>query len=83
MQGRQQVTGHYFASLQVKPKDIRLYFFPIYTHPDQFPALSPQLASALKGKSCFHLRQLSPDMAEELQALFQLGLRLYQNDQLV
>ena len=30
MQGKQKVDGIYFASVVPKPKDIRLYFFPIY-----------------------------------------------------
>ena len=30
MQGKQKVDGMYFASIVPKPKDVRLYFFPIY-----------------------------------------------------
>ena len=43
MQGKQKVDGFYFASVVPKPKDVRFYFFPIYTHPDQF-----QLSDDLK-----------------------------------
>ena len=59
VQGKQKVEGHYFASLVPKPKDVRLYFFPIYTHADEFESLSPNLQKALKGKSCFHIERLS------------------------
>ncbi len=40
IQGKQKVNELYFGSIIPKPKDIRLYFFPIYTDPDQFE-LSP------------------------------------------
>ena len=36
MQGKQKVDGHYFASVIPKPKDVRLYFFPLYTHVAEF-----------------------------------------------
>ena len=36
MQGKQKVDGYYFASVVPKPKDVRLYYFPIYTHVDAF-----------------------------------------------
>ena len=43
MQGKQEVDGFYFASVVPKPKDIRLYFFPIYTHPAEYTSLSDEL----------------------------------------
>ena len=45
MQGKKKVDGLYFASVVPKPKDIRLYFFPIYTHVDAFKDISPALRS--------------------------------------
>ena len=83
MQGKQQVEGHYFASLVPKPKDVRFYFFPIYTHAKEFDALSPDLQKALKGKSCFHIKRLSPEVEAEIEALVHQGLTLYQRDGLV
>jgi hypothetical protein len=83
MQGKQQVEGHYFASLVPKPKDVRFYFFPIYTHAEEFDALSPDLQKALKGKSCFHIKRLSPEVEAEIEALVHQGLTLYQRDGLV
>ena len=51
MQGKKKVDGLYFASVVPKPKDIRLYFFPIYTHADAFKNISPVLRKMLKGLS--------------------------------
>ncbi|WP_115867023.1 hypothetical protein [Marinoscillum furvescens] len=82
MQGRQKVDGFYFASVVPKPKDIRLYFFPIYTHPDSF-SLSDDLKKFLKGKSCFHIKKLSDEMTNELVDMVALGAKLYQEDDLI
>ena len=83
MQGKQQVDGHYFANIVPKPKDIRLYFFPIYTHSTEFDPLSPELQRSLKGKSCFHIKKLSPEMEAEIARMLKHGLELYQRDGLV
>ena len=76
MQGKQKVDGFYFGSVVPKPKDIRLYYFPIYTHVDQF-TLSPELKKCLKGKSCFHIKKLSPELLEEIKSMIQHGVEIY------
>lgn len=82
MQGKQKVSGHYFASVMVKPKDIRLYFFPIYTHVDSYD-ISPELKKCLKGKSCFHIKKLSDEMVQEIKDMVATGVKLYQKDDLI
>lgn len=82
MQGRQKVDGHYFASIVEKPKDVRLYFFPIYTHVDAF-SISKELDKALKGKSCFHIKKLSPELESEIAEMIKLGIELYQKDGII
>ncbi len=82
MQGKKQVDGMYFASLVPKPKDVRLYFFPIYTHPDSFE-LSTKLRKALKGKSCFHIKQLDEELANEITTMMEKGLKIYLDEEWV
>ena len=82
MQGKQKVEGHYFASIMPKPKDIRLYFFPIYTHKDEFQ-LSEALQKKLKGKSCFHIKKLEDDVALEIEAMIAKGVEVYKASGLV
>ena len=68
MQGKQKVDGFYFATVVPKPKDIRLYFFPIYTHTAHFEdQISDELRKYLKGKSCFHIKPLNPDIAADIK----------------
>lgn len=83
MQGKQKVDGFYFASVVPKPKDIRLYFFPIYTHVDAFQDLSPELRKCLKGKSCFHIKKISPEMDVEIRKMIEKGVKLYEKDELI
>ena len=82
IQGKQEVDGHFFTSILEKPEDVRLYFFPIYTHPDAF-SISDDLNKSLKGKSCFHNKNLSPELESEISEMLQLGKKLYQNDGIV
>ncbi|MBR9860467.1 hypothetical protein GYB22_06900 [bacterium] len=82
MQGKQKVDGYYFASLVQKPKDVRLYFFPIYTHVDHF-SLTADLKKFLKGKSCFHVKNLDPELKKEIQEMVKKGIELYLEDDLI
>ncbi|MEL6593981.1 MAG: hypothetical protein AAFQ68_28015, partial [Bacteroidota bacterium] len=60
------------------------YFFPIYTHVDAHDwDLSPELQKFLKGKSCFHIKKLSPEVEAEISGMIQKGIELYQADHLI
>ena len=84
MQGKQKVEGFYFGSVIPKPKDIRLYFFPMYTHRDQlYESQSDELKKCLKGKSCYHIKKLSPEMQNEIEALIDKAVAIYQKDGLL
>lgn len=78
MQGKQQVKGFYFASVVPKPTDVRFYFFPNYTHPHEFTNMSAALKKCLKGKSCFHIKQLTPDMEKEIEEMVKHSVAIYQ-----
>jgi len=76
MQGKQKVDGFYFASTVVKPKDIRFYFFPLYTDVELF-SLSTDLQKMLKGKTCFHIKRLNDELRAELRGMVEIGLNRY------
>lgn len=83
MQGKQKVQGHYFASIMPKPKDVRFYFFPIYTHVDKYDDVSEEVRKLLKGKSCFHIKKLSEEAEAEIGEMIARGVALYQQDGLI
>jgi hypothetical protein len=82
MQGKKKVDGIYFASVVPKPKDIRLYFFPIYTHADAFK-ISEDLKKCLKGKSCFHFKKLTNELEQEIEEMIKKGAEIYEKDALI
>lgn len=83
MQGKQKVEGFYFGSVVPKPKDIRLYFFPIYTHTGAFSGISPSLRKCLKGKSCFHIKKLDEALQHDIIKMVDKGIGLYLEDNLI
>jgi len=83
MQGKKKVDGHYFCTVLPKPKDVRFYFFPTYTHADKILPLPENLAKALKGKSCFHIKKWDDDMEKNLTELIKKGIKLYAEDGLI
>lgn len=83
IQGKQKVNGFYFGSIIPKPKDIRLYYFPIYTHPVKFQWISDNLRKCMKGKSCFHFRQLSEELENEIEKMIHQGIQIYTQEKLI
>lgn len=67
-----------FASVVIQKKHIGLYFMPVYTHPDQI-ILDSQLQKLLKGKSCFHIKNLEEGILPRLEKLIASGFKLYQS----
>ncbi len=83
MQGKQKVDGIYFASIIPKPKDVRLYFFPIYTDVDRFENIDSSLRKCLKGKSCFHIKKIDDDLKTHIANMIALGIKTYQEKGLI
>ena len=83
MQGKQKVDGYYFGSVVPKPKDIRLYYFSIYTHVNEFSWISSALRKCLKGKSCFHIKRMDSELEGEIGKMIALGVELYKKDDLI
>ena len=83
MQGKQKVNGFYFGSVVPKPRDIRLYYFPIYTHVKKFGWISADLKRCLKGKSCFHIKKLETSLENEIAKMIKVGIELYKSENLI
>ena len=83
MQGKQKVEGYYFGSVVPKPNDIRLYYFPIYTHPQAFDFISADLRKCLNGKNCFHIKKLDGMLENEIDHMIAKGVELYLFDKLI
>jgi hypothetical protein len=83
MQGKKKVDGIYFSTVVPKPKDVRFYFFPTYSHKERLGELPDNLKKALKGKSCFHIKQMDDEFEGNLKELVKKSVGLYQEDGLL
>lgn len=83
MQGKKKVDGIYFASIVPKPKDVRFYFFPTYTHQNELIDMPEHLKKCLKGKSCFHFKEIDKDLEKSIENLVKKGIGLYKRDKLL
>jgi hypothetical protein len=67
----------YIAGVIQQKNYVSFYFSPIYSHPDEFKNISPNLKNTLKGKSCFNINNLAPQILKELEKLLERGIEKY------
>lgn len=67
----------YVAGIIMQKNFVGFYFMPIYSHRDQFDIQHPALKKALKGKSCFNIKEVDADILKELDRLLVQGKELY------
>lgn len=79
-QGKKIVQGIYFSSLVPKEKDVRFYFYPAYTHPEEFEDLSDRLKKFKKGKSCFHVKYLDEELETEIKEILAKAIEVYRKE---
>lgn len=68
----------YFAGLVIQKSHVGFYFMPVYADQDLSAVFGPDLLATLKGKSCFHIRRLTPELRDQIQAALSAGWRLYE-----
>lgn len=67
-----------FAAVILQKSYVGFYYMPIYSDPDEARAFfGGDLLALLKGKSCFHLKRLTPVLREQVAAALARGLELY------
>ena len=79
-QGKKTVQGIYFSSIVPKEKDVRFYFYPAYTHPEEFQNLSDKLKKFKKGKSCFHIKHLDEELELEIKQMVSKAIDVYRGE---
>ena len=70
----------YFGGLIIQSTYVGLYYMPMYAHEDLKAVFAPDLLKLLKGKSCFHVKALTPELTEHIRAALELGFRRYQQN---
>jgi hypothetical protein len=69
--------GIFFASAVIQGGFVGFYFFPIYTHVNEFKDLPLILKKCLKGKSCFHIKKNDAELMKSIKNLLKKGLEVY------
>ena len=67
----------YVAGVIQQKNYVSFYFSPIYSHPDYFKNISPELKKLLKGKSCFNINKITPQLLKEIEDILKVGIRKY------
>ena len=68
----------YFAALIVQKSYVGFYFMPVYAQPEMKAVFAPELLEMLKGKSCFHIKKLTPELPGQVESALETGFKLYQ-----
>lgn len=67
----------YFAGIIIQSKYVGLYYMPIYTDTDLKDVFEPELLKLLKGKSCFHIKELNPHLEKQIRKALKIGFKLH------
>lgn len=68
----------FFAGLIIQKAYVGFYFMPVYTDPETKSFFQPELLRLLKGKSCFHIKKLTPGLLTQIDETLERGFKLYQ-----
>ena len=68
----------YFAGLIVQKSYVGLYYMPVYTDPEISAEIGAELMATLKGKSCFHVKSLTPTLRSQITGALKSGLEAYE-----
>ncbi len=66
----------YFSGVTIHKTIVSFYFFPLYTHPNNF-VIPPSIKKQLKGKNCFNFTRLDKEQETSIAALLKQGMELY------
>jgi len=66
-----------FASIIIQSSYVGFYYMPIYTDVELKEVFKPELLKLLKGKSCFYIKTLSPEITSQIEEALEIGYKLY------
>lgn len=67
----------YFAGLIIQKSYVGFYFMPVYAEDAIKLFFPPELLARLKGKSCFHIKKLDPQLLQQIEDALKTGYELY------
>jgi hypothetical protein len=70
----------FFASVEIQKQFVGFYYMPVYAEPDIKNVFQPELLALLKGKSCFHIKKLTPELVEQIRQALKIGFEMYKQN---
>lgn len=67
----------WFAGLIIQSSYVGFYFMPVYSIDEAKELLPQNLIELLKGKSCFHIKKLTPELENSINKALEIGYKLY------
>ena len=67
----------YFASVIIQKGYVGFYYMPVYVETELKAVFAPELLALLKGKSCFHVKRLTPELLGQVESALKIGYDLY------
>ena len=67
----------FFASIIIQSRYVGLYYMPMYIDTELEQVFKPELLKLLKGKSCFHIKKLDPELEKQIDEALEIGYKLY------
>ena len=67
----------YFAGLIIQKGYVGFYYMPVYAETEIKAIFAPELLGLLKGKSCFHIKRLTPALLAQIEAALRAGYEMY------
>ena len=68
----------FFAGLIIQKSYVGFYYMPVYAEPEVKQLFKAELLRLLKGKSCFHIKKLTPGLLSQIEEALEEGYRMYQ-----
>ena len=69
----------FFAGLIVQKNYVGFYYMPVYTDEEAQGFFGPELLALLKGKSCFYVKKLTPEIESQIEQALAKGFALYES----
>ncbi|MBW7955441.1 DUF1801 domain-containing protein [Patescibacteria group bacterium] len=70
----------YFGGLIIQSSYVGFYHMPLYTHQEAKNHFSARLLKMLKGKSCFHIKELDDELLRDIRVALKKSLELYRKN---
>lgn len=68
----------YFAAIIIQKSYVGFYFMPVYADAEGMKKVfAPELLALMKGKSCFHIKKMTPELLGQIESALEAGFALY------